>query len=314
MKHFHGIDGLRAWLAWTVVFAHVFLLTAADIKWPALHKLSLAADHAVSVFIIISGFVITHLILERQEKYIPYITRRFLRIYPVYFLCLFIGIFATYIHIEAFANHPWGDLTPQPEFLEIQKTVFASHEFWPHLIAHLTLLHGMVPNGVLNESEFMLLGPAWSLSLEWQFYLVAPLILFCLRYPWGKIIVPLITIIAFSAYTDGWFGDFETPKFPSRCMRLFFAVGIATRLIIRQLPRLASYPLAAIILSLGFIRMSHLMVPFIVWAAFLVWMLQETLKLKTSSKAIKKIKAALDLAFDSKIAAFIWENGLIRLI
>src|ERR1700743_625586 len=113
MKHFHGIDGLRAWLAWTVVFAHVFMLTAADIKWPALHRLSIAADHAVSVFIIISGFVITHLILEKKEKYIPYITRRFLRIYPVYFLCLFIGIYATWVHIDAFASHPWGDLTPR---------------------------------------------------------------------------------------------------------------------------------------------------------------------------------------------------------
>jgi peptidoglycan/LPS O-acetylase OafA/YrhL len=304
MKHFHGIDGLRAWLAWTVVFAHIVMLTAADVKWPVLHKLSLAADHAVSVFIIISGFVITHLILEKKEKYIPYITRRFLRIYPLYFICLFIGILATWLHIEAFTSHPWGELTPQPEFLALQIAVFQGHGFWEHFIAHLTLLHGLLPNNILNQSEFMLLGPAWSLSLEWQFYLLAPLILFLLRYPLGKIAVPLVTIIGYYGYTEGWFGDFETPS----CLPgagLFFGVGICTRLIIRQLPRLASYPLAAVILSLGFIKMSHLMVPYIVWCAFIVWMLQATSKDFISIK----IKKLLDLAFDSKVAAYLGERS-----
>jgi len=80
VKHFRSIDGLRAWLAWTVVLCHVTLHTGADRKWPLIEKLETSSVHAVCIFIIISGFVITHLLLEKQEDYLPYITRRFLRI------------------------------------------------------------------------------------------------------------------------------------------------------------------------------------------------------------------------------------------
>ena len=38
------------------------------------------------------------------------------------------------------------------------------------------MLHGIVPETILPRSSIALLGPAWSISLEWQFYLVAPLL------------------------------------------------------------------------------------------------------------------------------------------
>ena len=44
-----------------------------------------------------------------------------------------------------------------------------------HIPLHLTLLHGVVPEKLLPSSATAFLGPAWSLSLEWQFYLIAPL-------------------------------------------------------------------------------------------------------------------------------------------
>src|SRR5580704_7642457 len=117
MKRFPGIDGLRAWLAWTIVASHIFLFTAVNQRFPVLGKIDNAAHQAVLIFTIISGFVITHLLLEKKEAYLPYITRRFLRIYPVYVICFVIGIFTTYLHLETFLSHPFGSYMPEPELL-----------------------------------------------------------------------------------------------------------------------------------------------------------------------------------------------------
>ena len=45
-----------------------------------------------------------------------------------------------------------------------------------HLLAHILLLQGVLPQGLLPYAYVTLLGPAWSLSTEWQFYLLIGLI------------------------------------------------------------------------------------------------------------------------------------------
>jgi peptidoglycan/LPS O-acetylase OafA/YrhL len=49
---------------------------------------------------------------------------------------------------------------------------------WPNawaaeIAAHLTMTHGLVPNGLLPDVWVSFLGAAWSLSTEWQFYVLA---------------------------------------------------------------------------------------------------------------------------------------------
>jgi len=56
------------------------------------------------------------------------------------------------------------------------KTINNSIEYFDwHLLFHVPLLQGMVSSHFLPSSDFAFIEPAWSLSLEWQFYLVAPL-------------------------------------------------------------------------------------------------------------------------------------------
>jgi peptidoglycan/LPS O-acetylase OafA/YrhL len=53
-------------------------------------------------------------------------------------------------------------------------TKVGAARFWPDLIAHIFLVHGLIPQTVLPSIAFTLLGVAWTLSLEEQFYAVAP--------------------------------------------------------------------------------------------------------------------------------------------
>jgi peptidoglycan/LPS O-acetylase OafA/YrhL len=300
VKHFRGIDGLRAWLAWIVVVSHIGLLTAADLRFPILATLDTAAVKAVAVFIIISGFVITHLLLEKREPYLPYITRRFLRMYPIYAVCLSIGIFASYLHFAAFADRPWGELVPQPALLAAELKSLQGAGFGWHVLAHYTLVHGAISNRVLDLSQYMFLGPAWSLSLEWQFYVLAPLVLWGLRGRKGGITVALTAVTAYACYRQGWLGDFIEPSFLPGAA-LYFAIGIASRLVFAKLPRPTAYPVAALIIATGFVILTRELIPFVFWLAFLAWM-----RLDAPADVLsKRIDRVLHLAFNSAPAQFL---------
>src|SRR3954469_11656757 len=92
MNVFRGIEGARAWLAWTVVIAHVFILSGLAGTYPWADKIGRLGNWPVNVSLIISGFVITNLIIAKKEPYFPYIGRQFLRLYPAYFVCLMLAL------------------------------------------------------------------------------------------------------------------------------------------------------------------------------------------------------------------------------
>jgi peptidoglycan/LPS O-acetylase OafA/YrhL len=96
-------------------------------------------------------------------------------LYPVFVVCLALAI--------ALRPLLWKDihlLQPYNEAfaaLSLKNWANEAAHFWGHIAAHLTLLHGAVSNRVLPGTAFAFVAPAWSISLEWQFYLVAPVIL-----------------------------------------------------------------------------------------------------------------------------------------
>jgi peptidoglycan/LPS O-acetylase OafA/YrhL len=130
---------------------------------------------AVEVFVIISAFVIFLLLDTKRISFGPFIVRRFFRLFP-----LFIALFVIAIPLSRVslwnATHAVAYMTPQ----HIDHQVLRIESWWQnlqwHVPLHFLMLQGAVPDAWLQDSPGAFLDPAWSVSLEWQFYLVAPLV------------------------------------------------------------------------------------------------------------------------------------------
>ena len=96
--HLPGLNGLRAIAALSVMWGHTFQKDFGD--WGVNgFRLPVVSD-GVTLFFVISGFLITYLLLHEQDQSrtvsIPkFYMRRILRIWPIYYLYLFIAVFAT---------------------------------------------------------------------------------------------------------------------------------------------------------------------------------------------------------------------------
>jgi peptidoglycan/LPS O-acetylase OafA/YrhL len=197
--HVRELDGLRGCLALWVATSHIFCWCGfSDWKppWPLSRFWGdfVFAQPAVEVFIILSGFAITSLLERRRPTYSKFMTGRFFRIYPVYIVCLFAGLAANALVPEILASAPWKE---NGYFLRILRPAEVRLEELSHLpahfVAHLTLLFGLIPRDVLPLSTATLLVPAWSISLEWQYYLVAPALARLVRSGTG-LLIALMTI------------------------------------------------------------------------------------------------------------------------
>jgi peptidoglycan/LPS O-acetylase OafA/YrhL len=170
----NAIEGLRALLAWWVVLNHIFQLTGfirSENKWM---MLSLNASFAVDIFIIISGFVIFYLLDRRKEPYKPYIVRRLFRIYPLFIFSVIVGLLTMSLKFENIAISD-GMLSELDCRLD-QMTLHSNHVV-KYLMPVLFMVHGCIPQSMMPYASTAFNGPIWSISLEMQFYVIAPLIL-----------------------------------------------------------------------------------------------------------------------------------------
>ena len=168
-----AIEGMRAYLALWVLVCHV--LWSSGYEADALSmipRLLAKGRYAVEVFMIISGFVIFFLLDKQRENYKQFIVRRFFRIFPAFFALFLLAIPGSLLVLWN-TNH-----TPYLAAQHVNGLVALIQSWWAniawHVPVHLVMLHGAVPPAVLENSSMAFLAPAWSLSTEWQFYLVAP--------------------------------------------------------------------------------------------------------------------------------------------
>ena len=216
---FAGLDVLRCCAALAIVFYH------ATLGYTALPKAALLLLHnlpvGVDFFFIISGFLITYLLLveksQRGAISLPrFYLRRSLRIFPLYF-----GIVALawWLHAEA-----------RPD-ISFRSYCYFGGNFW--MIAR-------------NDWTVATLNPLWSLCIEEQFYLIIPLLLLLLpikRLPWlfGGIIAFSIGFRAYATITMPYNWMTIYCHTLSRCDLLALGGGLAwwhfTQPIRLRLPR-----------------------------------------------------------------------------
>ncbi len=151
MKFRNDINGIRAYAVASVVLFHfgVFGFTGGFI--------------GVDVFFVISGFLMTKIIMDGLKKdqfsIIQFYTNRAIRIIPALaFLCFILLIIG------------WFQLIPT-DFKALSKHIIASLFFVSNIIYWRE-------SGYFDaESHEKILLHTWSLSVEWQFYLLLPIYL-----------------------------------------------------------------------------------------------------------------------------------------
>ncbi|MDQ6625013.1 MAG: acyltransferase [Verrucomicrobiota bacterium] len=214
------LEGLRAVLAWIVVAAHVLICSGwFGPSMDGISVLSQVAEAAVDVFMLLSGFAITRLLLVEQEPFKVYLWRRFLRIVPAYWVALAAAI--------ALNNQLAANLAHLPATLDrdgmIMVCQLGASRWWIDIPLHVALLHGFAPSSLLPWAPYTFLGAAWSLSLEWQFYCVAPFALMLAM--WNRVAaVLLISVAAIStAFAGPIMSAFSDAFLPAKIA--FFVVG-----------------------------------------------------------------------------------------
>ncbi len=159
--YFQGIDALRFFAAMLVVIHHSETIKP-KYGFEALTFSSFfnLGSQAVSFFFVLSGFLITYLLLVEQEKNqkinIPnFYLRRVLRIWPLYFLLVFLGVYFI----------PW-----------VLQLINFDYQmpYSPSMV--VGYFAGFMPFVVNIKYGHHLLEPLWSIGVEEVFYLIwAPL-------------------------------------------------------------------------------------------------------------------------------------------
>jgi len=163
MQRFSRLDGLRGVLAVYVMLGHALPFTVLPgwVQWPLSH-----GESAVDLFFALSGLVIINAVERFEGRFWPFMRARALRLLPVYFL-VFVGAVALLLCPDPLVRMPWVG----PDGHSFWSASLPA-PFWAHVLAHLTLTQGLIPQGLLPYAYITLLGPAWSLSTEFQFYVV----------------------------------------------------------------------------------------------------------------------------------------------
>lgn len=248
--YFPNLDGLRFF-----AFLIVFISHATLFIWQGPSFLA-QGDLGVSFFFVLSGFLITYLLLSEKRllhgkiKIINFYGRRILRIWPVYFITLIAGILIAKFN---FNNIPF-------------ETGFdpASLPWYSGFIANYYLILFPVFSTVLAV--------LWSVSVEEQFYLCWPLVVRVIKekyIPWFSVGLIIVAIV----FRLRHFGNYKEVSYSTfSCMSdlamggllgymSFYLTGLKVKISNSLTKWKVSTLYILLIISLGIKMFSYLIIP-----------------------------------------------------
>ena len=177
LKHLQSLRGI---LALWIFICHSFAFALRGQEFGLISKVVNflpSGAQTVNVFIILSGFVITMVLTEKNENLKQFYIRRVFRIYPVYIISLVIAfILFPWMISDVLKVLPWGDSSSYYKDL-IAKTETTWSKGWLIFCLQFLNVQGLVAHTVIPIASGAILPVAWSISLECQFYAVAPLLI-----------------------------------------------------------------------------------------------------------------------------------------
>ena len=262
MGQINELIGLRGVLAWWVVGGHLAYVFSQRIGEASYNR------SAVDVFIILSGFVIMRLIDTKRETYKPYIIRRFMRLFPIYFVVLMVSALTLGLQQYGLSSAPFET---ERTASRIAALAAAESNIVPHMAAHLTMLHGLVPTALISKVDTSIVGQAWSISVEWQYYLLAPLIFWGLVGDWKTRAATLFGAAALFVMSK--FGPLSSNDAFIGGSVGWFAVGIGTYFGIkaREEKRIALLVVFAAV-SLAVVGVATRSPGAVLWSLVMLWL------------------------------------------
>lgn len=188
LETFPFLTQVRCLAALIVVCHHIELfksLSGHPNLWSVMFVQSMGPA-GVDLFFVISGFLITYLLLAEQQKkgtitVSKFYVRRILRIWPLYYLLVFLGfvVLPAVLDVAAFNSQPMMDWTKN---------------FNSNFLALLTVYCLLIPNiGVAFFASPLGISHLWSIGVEEQFYLFWP---WLLKFGRQKAWVLMVGVIA----------------------------------------------------------------------------------------------------------------------
>jgi peptidoglycan/LPS O-acetylase OafA/YrhL len=183
------LDGLRGIAVLLVMLYHFNVNMPRDASVEGLVTTALNAGWiGVDLFFVLSGFLITGILLDSRGSgsyFKNFYARRVLRIMPLFYLFLFLGLFV----------YPKLPYQPYPDFR------LQNDEFW--YLAFLGNLRIVQVQAFRNPFADI----TWSVAIEEQFYLVWPLVVALLPRKWLARVCFGALLTSFSLRTTLYFTD-----------------------------------------------------------------------------------------------------------
>ncbi len=193
-SQFGSLDGLRCASIILVIWQHVGGYLFSDVPWLSLLTRGYLG---VELFFVISGFLITTLLLRERDAYgaisLPrFYMRRTLRILPLYYLVL--GVYVALVWM-------------------LERDTGAGRLFFRNLPYYATYTSNWFVDLIINEDgqRRVIFIFAWSLATEEQFYLVWPFVLRYLGRGWPvAVLLATVAVDQAASFTEpamsGWVG------------------------------------------------------------------------------------------------------------